>query len=299
MVCGCARLGDLGPGVRGTLALDATTVPADDLAAPGPHAVVAQGLEMDGIQVALYRPADVTLPGPALVFLPGLMASEDQYESYGRALASHGFVVLVRGWYGPFKTDRELAQDAIVLGNALVEQSLADPLRMAVGGHSMGGKDAILAAVQEPVFRAVLAFDPDDSGEPSVVDGYMDRLTIPLLLVGAEEGWRGWWLCAPLDHNYQRFFEHAPAGTIEVTLRGADHVQFLDDPDRFGQGICRVGTADSQLVRNLVRRVTSIFLLEKLQGTATSFFTPAFGEGAWMRVKQEPQEQNEIVELQK
>jgi hypothetical protein len=66
--------------------------------------------------------------------------------------------------------------------------------------------------------------------------------------------------------NYRRFFERAPQGTVELTLRDADHVQMLDEPDRFGYGICRCGTADSRQVRNSARRATVAFFRQHLQG---------------------------------
>ena len=69
-----------------------------------------------------------------------------------------------------------------------------------------------------------------------------------------------------LATNYLRFFERAPAGTVELTLRDADHVQMLDEPDRFGYGICRNGTADSRQVRIVARRATVGFFLQHLQG---------------------------------
>lgn len=40
----------------------------------------------------------------------------------------------------------------------------------------------------------------------------------------------------------------------------------LDEPDRFGYGICRSGTADSRQVRITARRATVGFFLQHLQG---------------------------------
>lgn len=51
----CARTGDLGAGVRGVLA--------------------------DDLPCALHRPRHLERPAPALVFLSGLLAPEEQYES--------------------------------------------------------------------------------------------------------------------------------------------------------------------------------------------------------------------------
>ena len=49
-------------------------------------------------------------------------------------------------------------------------------------------------------------------------------------------------------------------------LRDADHVQVMDEPDRFGYGICRCGTADSRQVRITARRATVGFFVQHLQG---------------------------------
>jgi hypothetical protein len=86
------------------------------------------------------------------------------------------------------------------------------------------------------------------------------------LLIGAEVAWQAASICAPMETNYLRFFEHAPAGTVELTLRGADHVQMLDEPDRFGYGICRVGTADSRQVHDTTLLATVGFFVQHLKG---------------------------------
>jgi dienelactone hydrolase len=283
-LAGCARFGDLGGGVRGVLAEDARHLAPGDAAGPGPDDVVAEGVRVEGMAAALYRPRALFAPAPAVVFLPGLLAPEAQYESYARALASWGFVVAVRGRYGPWYGDEALAADASTLARWLVTSGLADSRSIAVAGHSMGGKDAILAAVRSPDFAAVVAIDPDDGGrQPSVVRGVVERLRAPLLLVGAELGWRGADVCAPRDRNYQRFFERSPRGTVEVTLRGADHVQVMDDADAFGQFVCRTGTADSRAVRTLARRATVGFLLEHLRGAKA--MVPMAVAGMTVRVK--------------
>jgi hypothetical protein len=104
-----------------------------------------------------------------------------------------------------------------------------------------------------------------------------------LLLIGAEVAWRGWRVCAPREVNYQRYFEHSPPGTLELTLRGADHVQLMDEPDALGQQICRVGTADSIRVRKLSRGATVQFFGELLQGHARGPFER--GDDTTLRVR--------------
>lgn len=218
------------------------------------------------LEVALYKPVRPRIQMPAVVFLPGRMATDDQYESYARALASRGFVVAVRSWYSLFRSDLELAHDAKVIADWLVQIQGVDAQKIGIAGHSMGGKDAVLAAAKYGGFASVVAIDPDDNGNVSVVNGLLASLQAPLLLIGAEVGWRASRVCAPLATNYQRFFEQAPAGTIELTLLDADHVQMLDEPDRFGYGICRCGTADSRQVLITARRATVGFFLQHLQG---------------------------------
>ena len=273
-----------------TLTADARTLPAGDPAGPGPMAVSARGTRIgdfgDGFPVALYSPEGARGPLPSIVFLPGRVAPEGQYESYARALASRGFVVAVRGWYSPFVTDKELAKDAVTMADWLVKEGLADPAHLGVAGHSMGAKDAILAASRDRRFKAVVALDPDDNGKVSVARGVIKTLPAALLLVGAEVSWKASSVCAPKEHNYQRFYEQAPPGTVELTLRDADHVQVMDDPNQLGMGICRCGGADSHLVRTLARGATVSFFSEHLLGSKP--MTVAWGTGAAVRVKERP-----------
>ena len=268
LTVGCNSVGMLIPSA--TLAMDATDMSEGDLAGPGPQQVVSTRMTVshqgENLLVALFQPAHSSVAAPAIVFLPGRMAPDDQYESYARALASRGFVVAVRGWYSIFTSDIELARDASVIADWLVRTHGVDSKKIGVAGHSMGGKDAVLAAAQYGVFASVVAIDPDDNGKVSVVHGQLAWLRVPLLLIGAEVAWQASSVCAPKATNYRRFFEEAPPGTVELMLRDADHVQVMDEPDRFGYGICRCGTADSRQVRITARRATVGFFVQHLQG---------------------------------
>ncbi len=283
VLAGCARMGPLGSGPGSTLASDARRLRPDDVAAPGPERVRAKGVELGPISVVLYQPEDLHGRAPAVVFLPGLMAPEAQYESYARDLASRGFVVAVREAYGPFEGETDLKKDASFIAGWLVSSGLADEARLGVAGHSRGAKDAVWAAADDARFRAVVALEPDDQGSVSVVNGPLARLHAPLMLIGAQVAYRGWRVCCPREHNYQRFFERAPAGTVEIELRNADHVQVMDNPDFPGQQICRVGTASSFTVRTIARRALVSFFAEHLASAPPANL--ALGEDASMRVK--------------
>src|SRR5262245_31651592 len=178
----CTRLGDLGSGIRGVLAADARKLAPDDAAAPGDVPVVAYGTDVgewdagESFSIVIYRPEHQTRPLPAVVFLPARSAPEWQYESWGRNLASHGFVVAMRGYYGFFRTDPELASDARRVADWLVKRGLADPAHIGLAGHSMGGKSAILAALDDKRFAAVVAIDPDENGYKHVARGPIAKL---------------------------------------------------------------------------------------------------------------------------
>ena len=170
-----------------------------------------------------YQPGSLQAHSSAVVFLPGLMADVDQYESYAMALAAEGFIVVAHDWYSPITSDVELARDAKLISEWLVETVGTDRSRIGVAGHSMGAKDAVLAAGRYGGFASIVAIDPDDSGDVSAVRDYVSKLASPLLLIGAEVAWKAPSICAPREENYQRCFENSPPGTIEQTLKDADH----------------------------------------------------------------------------
>jgi dienelactone hydrolase len=214
----------------------------------------------------LFIPRGMATGMPAVIFLPGVMAEIDQYWSYANALAAQGILVAMHHWYSPLTSDVEIARDAKVMALWLTNTLKVDKGRLGIAGHSFGAKDAILAEGIYGGFAAIAAIDPDNSGDISAVDDYVPRLTSPLLLIGAEVAWQGPNLCAPMDANYIRFFEKAPAGTIELTLKDADHVQMLDDPERFGYTICRVGDAESKDAHDLALKATVAFFKQHLLG---------------------------------
>ena len=218
------------------------------------------------LSLVVYQPSRYLLNAPSVVLLPGVMASDDQYESYARALASRGFVVVLRDWYSYFHEDIELAKDAILIKEWLIFEKRVDPKRIAILGHSMGAKDAMLAGLIDPSFAAIVSIDPDNQGDPSVATSALQNLKPSLFLIGAEDSWKGPDICAPKDENYEVFYRYAPLGTLELTLKDADHVQMLDDPDRFGYHFCRVGSANSDATRILARGAVVAYLTERLLG---------------------------------
>lgn len=212
----------------------------------------------------LFIPKKIGRGLPAVVFLPGVMAEIDQYSSYANSLAMQGMLVAVHHWYSPLTSDVELARDAKLMAAWMVESLAVNQKRIGIVGHSFGAKDAILSEGIYGGYAAIVAIDPDNSGDLSAADTYTPLLKAPLLIIGAEVGWQAPDICAPLEANYKVFFEKSPPGTLELTLKGADHVQMLDDPERFGYTICRVGEADSSKAHDLTLHATLAFLKQHL-----------------------------------
>jgi hypothetical protein len=129
----------------------------------------------------------------------------------------------------------------------------------------------------------VVAIEPGGPDSPDVIQRVVGTLRAPLLLIGAELATTGRAICGRRQTNYERYFEHSPKGTVELELRGADHMQVMDDPDRFGMSICRTGTADSLKVRTLSRRATVAFFEEHLRGAPHTSLE--FGDIARVRIR--------------
>jgi dienelactone hydrolase len=261
------------PYPQGKIEEDAHLGINNELAGLGPLPISIYQARIKGSSVDMhllvYQPSRYVLGSPGVVLLPGVMASDDQYESYARALASRGFVVALRDWYSYFLDDTDLAKDGLLIKEWLKSEKRVDPKRIAILGHSMGAKDAMLAGLMDPSFSAIVAIDPDNQGDPSVATPALLSLKPPLFLIGAEVSWKGPDFCAPKNQNYEVFYHFAPAGTLELTLKDADHVQMLDDPDRFGYSFCRVGLANSDATRILTRSAVVAYLTGPLQAASS------------------------------
>jgi dienelactone hydrolase len=279
----CARLGALPNGLGAALRHDLAHGAARTPGAPGTLDVRAEGIALREFPIVLYRPVGVSGRMPGVVFLPGRFAPEDQYESYARALASHGMVVAVRGRYSWFHGDDTLTRDAIRLADWMRARSDVDSAHIAIAGHSMGGRDAIRAASRDPRFEAVVAIDPGTIENLPHATEVLASLHAPLLLIGADQAWRALEFCGRQGTNYTAYFTQAPIGTLELELHGADHVQVMDRPDDLGYSVCRAGTADSTAIRNVTRSTVVQFLRAKLQGEHVAAL-PDFGALAtWRR----------------
>ncbi len=254
-----------------------------DPAAPGPHGVVRESVspprplgDAGTSRGTLYLPAD-SGSYPLVVVLPGYGASHTGFAAYSESFASHGFIVLgLDTGDGGFGAPSDHALEAARTLAAIEWVSTAGPraaevdaTRIAVAGHSKGGKLAFWAAALDARIDLVVGWDPSNSGgAPCFIDpsGCNSQPAAPncntpngggsgvLHLMQAESLILG----VPPDaltnpdpaHNALHFYRGAPGPTTYLSLRGR-HTDFL------------VG---NPALQTLTRRATTSLLLQRLQG---------------------------------
>lgn len=130
-------------------------------------------------------------------------------------------------------------------------------------GHSRGAKICNLAAKACPwKVAAMVLLDPVDSTsfEPEETLSVLASLRVPTAIIGGAGDPSG--LCAPLDANYNAFYEtlaRAGAPRLLAEIGAAGHTQFLDvrgallDP-------CSAGPVDDAFVREIALAVAASWI---------------------------------------
>lgn len=284
---------------------DASTPPGVDASVPvglsdpaldGPYAIkeieattrVTSTTDDVPIHCAFPTSGPTSGPFPVVVLAHGFQLPSSQYYGYVKRLATFGYVALTADYPAGF-TSKSNLRDASNLSGAL-DWALAatelagkaDATRAGVMGHSRGGKGAVLAAVKDPRFKAVLGLDPVDGGSPLGCNAVtecpdasdaMATLAIPTAVLGETTDATGGSLgqaCAPAADNFATFYAKATAKSLEVTIKGANHMSFLDDPSTCGFtcSACKAATAAHADVINLAYAMTVAFFEKSLRGAA-------------------------------
>jgi pimeloyl-ACP methyl ester carboxylesterase len=232
----------------------------------------------------------------------GFQIPASQYDGYLNRLATFGYVALAADYpdplMGPVNNVNDGKDLAAGLDWALASatvKSLVDIDRAGVMGHSRGGKAAVLAAVEDPRFKAVFGVDPVDTPPPASIScdpvtqcptAYLDlpSLHLPTLFVGETLDSMGSLACAPAAGNYAVFYEHANAPSIEVTVDGASHMSFVADPIACGVvcQLCQTPAAIQSTVLNLAYSYAVAFFERNLRGN-TAYDTYLTGDEAHRR----------------
>jgi pimeloyl-ACP methyl ester carboxylesterase len=277
--------------------LDAGPAPSGEPGAPGPYALGAPITDtvVRGSRRTPVRALVPTLPlgetAPLVVFLPGFQLDAAQYALTQERIAGHGFVVVGADPTATFASANhvEMAADAVaVIDWALAAPGLAsaiDPARIAMMGHSLGGKVSTMTAARDARVRALVLLDPVNgtagpfggytASAPDIVPEQVAPLAIPMGIFGETldgTGGFGGTPCAPAAQNYTTFYDAASAGSspwaAEWTLTGANHMQFLDDRSTCGLtcSFCAMPTASDAVVLTAVRTLSVAFLRRHFRG---------------------------------
>ena len=187
--------------------------------------------ESDGIRngpdyfgATIYYPTNATPPYSGIAFVPGYLYAQSSIQNWGPYLASHGIVTMTIGtnniWSFP-ESRRDALLDALV---TLIEENsrsdspllgLLDVNSLAVGGWSMGGGAAQLAAAFDPSIKAVVALCPWlDSGSLTPAD---INHGAPVLFFSAEND-----IIAPPTNHADVQYAYTPLSTNKMLFEIAD-----------------------------------------------------------------------------
>ena len=249
-----------------------------NLAARGPYAVetselrVSRGHTGDTFDARLFMPAAPqagTLAPDSrsalYAFGHGYLAPVGPYESTLEHLASWGITVVApRSGRELLPSHERFAADLLAsleaAGTAAAADDWAglpvDPAARGVGGHSMGGGAAILAAAQDPTIRTVATLTAADTRPSSVAAAR--ELDVPLLLVAASED-----RITPVDRHQRPMFE-AAGGPVQLRIiEGGGHCGFLDQADLIGL-VCGRPSLDAETQRAYGRATLTAWLRGQL-----------------------------------
>jgi predicted esterase len=165
-------------------------------------------------------------PNGAIAFAPGYRASKDNYEWWGPALASLGYVVMILDTNAPDSSLDDRKQALIAAVEFLKNENnnsdsplnnKIDSAKIAIMGHSMGAGGALEAAVElGDSIKAVIPLTPYccEPGQPYAGD--LSALTVPTLIIASAEDT----VAPPADHA-RMLYDAIPASTTKVYMEFA------------------------------------------------------------------------------
>lgn len=212
------------------------------------------------------------VPCPIVVFGHGFNISIDQYVSYGRHLASWGYVVVVPTISNPFPLPSHYgraidmkAAGRYVAGLDTTASDIfygkLDRWNWAFAGHSMGGSIACLAADTlriSDTLKCVISF----SGPQSTPSTHPQHIQQPLLILeGTNDG------IAPWNEVCTGFYRGGTQSATFAVIDGANHSQFTDSwTSPLGDGSATISRG---LQKRYARRHLTAWLERYLKGVRT------------------------------
>ena len=200
------------------------SISLDNINNPGPYTFQTI-VENDGMRdgpeylgATLYYPIDVEGPFSSLILVPGFVSPQSAVSAWGPYLASHGIIVMTIGT----NTLTDLPQDR---ANALLDavQTLQeendrenspvyqqiDINKISVGGHSMGGGGAQIAATLDNSLKSVISLNPWI--QPWLVNYEYLNHTVPNLIISGQDD-----TTAPVNEHANIHYDYTPDTTIKA-----------------------------------------------------------------------------------
>lgn len=178
----------------------------------------------DYSEALVYYPLNAPIPLPVVVLVPGFTNSISDIENWGYYLASYGFVIFLVNvnsiWEPPSYRAAALLDGIVTM--KLEDERLNSPLfgslniaDFTVGGYSMGGGGAQLAAQQDSSIKAVIALSPWLESP----DASLNNSTSILFISGEFD------TVAPNDYHTNVFYNNTPETTDKLLyeISGGDH----------------------------------------------------------------------------
>ncbi|MFT5264697.1 MAG: hypothetical protein ACI8YQ_003444 [Polaribacter sp.] len=235
-----------------TFAQDCGPLSLDSISNPGAY-TYGSLTEADGIRngpdyngATIYYPTNATAPFTGMAIVPGFISPQSSIQNWGPFLASHGIVTMTIGTNSLFDQpgDRgDALLDALITlkeENTRSDSPLfgnMDTTRLGVGGWSMGGGGAQLAAAMDTTIKAVMALCPWlDSGQ--LTAGDLDH-PVPVLFFSGEDD-----TVAPPDVHAAVHYDYTPLTTSKMLfeIASGDH-SIANDPIGGGEYVGKIAVS--------------------------------------------------------
>ena len=190
---------------------------------------------------------------PLVVFIPGFQVPIAAYSNWAQNISSWGFAVVLAEPPAPFFSPNhvEMSQDVQNVVTDLIAPGalpiLVNAAKIAVGGHLLGGKIALMAAASDARIKAVLVLDPanapdsdgsSSSSAPNIVPSPVSDIVKPIGIFGEllDSSSGSFQPCSPAAINFQTLFQAAVGArpAYEWTLAGAGTMSFVSNIDQCG-----------------------------------------------------------------